>query len=392
VSIIVSKFGGSSTADASMFERIGKILSAHPERRYIVLSAPGASSFVPDKITNLLLSCYDAYAAGGDPAPLVDRIAERFGNISKALSLTDFSDFAHREVTSSLSVSRDHTASRGEYLCALLFSRWSGIPMADAADLIYFRKDGSTDIPLTFSAIRRMQEKHRRAIIPGFYGSMPDGSIHTFPRNGSDITGALVAAGTGADLYENWSDVDGFMTADPRIVSNVVFNPNLSYRQMRSLSKEGAQVLHPDCLAPVSERGIPTLLKNTFDPEGAGTLISDDFSGSVPCVTGKDDFRIARVDHACMKALPDGVSYRCLQDISGNEYVLIKDSDLPNSSSGFTPVACICAFGVDAEKKPRILESVPHLHYFDEDGLIRFITLRNDFKSAVRKIHRILIG
>jgi len=376
--ILTAKFGGSSVADAEGFHRVRKIISGRICRKYIILSAPGRRFAGDDKITDLLLRG----RTDGSARKLVYR---RFSELAASLKL---------EQPENINFSADDAfiASRGEYLCAKLFADFADIPFADAADLIYFDAFGNTDLERTYAAIRRMTDRLPCAVIPGFYGSMPDGSIHTFPRNGSDITGALVAAGTGADLYENWSDVDGFMTADPRIVSNVVFNPNLSYRQMRSLSKEGAQVLHPDCLAPVSERGIPTLLKNTFDPEGAGTLISDDFSGSVPCVTGKDDFRIARVDHACMKALPDGVSYRCLQDISGNEYVLIKDSDLPNSSSGFTPVACICAFGVDAEKKPRILESVPHLHYFDEDGLIRFITLRNDFKSAVRKIHRILIG
>ena len=392
MSIIVSKFGGSSTATPEMFRRLRRIIMDHPDRRYIILSAPGTGIGCNDKITNLLYRCYEQYASTGKMDIPLKEIKRRFSSLSTGLGLPDISPLAESEIKKAVMISSAHTASRGEYLCALLFSRWTGIPMVDAVDIIHFKKDGSTDADKTRSAIEKMTGRYPRAVIPGFYGAMPDGSIHTFPRNGSDISGALVAAGTNADVYENWSDVDGFMSADPSIVEHPIFNAHVSYRQMIKLAREGAQVLHPDCLFPVAGQKIPTLLKNTLDPQGPGTLISDSFTGNVLCVTGKDDYLYCRSDDPGVMGLPENMPIRCFTDPSGREYILIQRSECIDIHSCLSPIACISVFGVSDACRKLIIETIAPKQCFGAADHLKILVPCEAFKNALRLIHRLAVN
>lgn len=261
MAIIACKFGGTSTANADMLKRINAILHENPDRRYVVLSAPGREGTL-GKVTDMLIEARKARS--------VDAVAERFDAMARALEVDmDFRD----ELEAALHGPVPTLLSRGEALCAKLFSRYSGIPYVDAKRVVYFDTRGQLDARRTALALKAMARKYPRAVIPGFYGSDPFGGIVTFPRNGSDITGALVAAGVGAALYENWTDVPGLMTGDPARDPGARVIPEISYADMRRLTRGGAQVLHPDCLDPLEAAGIPTRIRCTMDPHLPGTLV-----------------------------------------------------------------------------------------------------------------------
>ena len=289
---IVCKFGGSSTADAACFRRIRSILHADPRRRFIVVSAPGkliSNSGNPEaeeKMTDLLLRCHTECSRGLDPDPLLKVVFDRYRDIARALELNmdlepEFSRIAQSLPTSDAA----YAASRGEYLCARLLAAYLHLPFVDTAEMVCFDAQGHFDAKRTgtrMQALRTMQY----AILPGFYGSGPDGRICTFPRGGSDITGALVAKAVDASLYENWTDVNGLLSADPGLVANPVLIPEISYKQMELLAQAGANVLQAECLRPTAAAGIPTRIRNTFAPECPGTLISDCMSSTRPCISG----------------------------------------------------------------------------------------------------------
>ena len=281
---IVCKFGGSSTANGAMLRRVLDILRASPARRCVVLSAPGTDADHGEKVTALLERCWDADGKG----PILQKIVERYGAIADALSVPGFRDTVKREIEAALGVSRDCLLSRGEYLCALLFSRFSRFPMIDAAKLVAFDASGELDEAGTQQNFASLAGAvNCPVIVPGFYGVDEGGRVHTFPRNGSDITGALAAAGMGAGLYENWTDVPGLMTADPELVPDARLIRQVGYRQMRMLARAGARVLHPACLDPVAMAGIPTRLRCTEQPDSFGTLIDEKVEGIAPCVAGR---------------------------------------------------------------------------------------------------------
>lgn len=296
--IIVSKFGGSSTANAENLRRIERLVRASPARRCVVLSAPGIDGDHLEKVTAMLERCWDLRKTPAAYAGAVSAVARRFRDICRGLGIPDMTRLVVRSIDRATAVSLPHTLSRGEYLCALAFSRFTGLPMVDAADLIAFDADGTLDEEGTRRGIRRLANPDRPVIVPGFYGSDPAGRIRILPRNGSDISGALIAAGLDADLYENWSDVPGLMTADPAVVPDARLIPHIGYRQMRALSRAGARVLHPACLDPVAMAGIPTRLRNTMQPDSFGTLIDERCDRTIPCIAGQPgaylpDFRPA---------------------------------------------------------------------------------------------------
>ena len=271
--IIACKFGGTSTAGADRFHQILDIVRADPARRIIVLSAPGVAGPSDAKVTDLLARLWRDRQAGLDPSETMAAVVARFQGIAKGLGIKGFDDDVQAELLRALEISGAHTLSRGEYLCARLFSRFSGIPMVDAAQLIHFNAKDEVCFTRTCMAFRELAREYDRVVVPGFYGSGPGGTIVTFPRNGSDITGALAAVGVGADLYENWTDVPGLMTGDPDVDPDARVIPRVTYGEMRRLAGAGARVLHPDCLAPLMHAGIPTRLKCTMRPEEPGTLI-----------------------------------------------------------------------------------------------------------------------
>ena len=270
---IVVKFGGSSLATAGQFEKVAAIIRENPGRRYVVASAPGKRFSGDTKVTDLLYRCYDAACAGQDFAPVLDEIRQRFADIISELQLqVDLApDFAAIEAHLRTSPQRDYMASRGEYLNSRLLAAYLGFSFVDAAQMVLFRADGSFDAEATNTAIGHALVSIDRAVIPGFYGAMPDGTIHTFSRGGSDVTGSIVARAVGAELYENWTDVSGVLAADPRIIEHPHVVDYITYRELRELSYMGASVLHEDAVFPVRRANIPINIRNTNrpqDPEG----------------------------------------------------------------------------------------------------------------------------
>ena len=272
---IVVKFGGSSLATAGQFEKVAAIIRENPGRRYVVASAPGKRFSGDTKVTDLLYRCYDAACAGQDFAPVLDEIRQRFADIISELQLqVDLApDFAAIEAHLRTSPQRDYMASRGEYLNSRLLAAYLGFSFVDAAQMVLFRADGSFDAEATNTAIGHALVSIDRAVIPGFYGAMPDGTIHTFSRGGSDVTGSIVARAVGAELYENWTDVSGVLAADPRIIEHPHVVDYITYRELRELSYMGASVLHEDAVFPVRRANIPINIRNTNRPQDPGTFI-----------------------------------------------------------------------------------------------------------------------
>ena len=273
--IVVTKFGGTSVADAAQFRKIKEIVSSNPERRFIVVSAPGKRFPEDEKVTDLLLDCYEKASAGESFADEFEQIRMRFRDIIDGLKM----DFPLDEELEVLGQSladdpqRDYTASRGEYLTAKIMSKYLGFTFVDPAWCICFDENGQLNTPMTSRTMRASLLPLNRAVIAGFYGADMIGTIHTFERGGSDITGSLAACAVNADLYENWTDVSGLYAADPRIVDDPETVSYMSYRELRTLSYMGASVLHSDAVLSASELEIPINIRNTNKPEDPGTMI-----------------------------------------------------------------------------------------------------------------------
>ena len=271
----VAKFGGTSLASAGQFRKILEIVKGDPARRFIVASAPGKRFPEDEKVTDLLLRCYEAAVRGRDFEALLDRIEERYRDILTGLAL----DFPLKEEIDSLrshlraAPERDYVASRGEYLCARILAEYLNYTFVDPEWCVCFDDDGKLDLPMTRRAMSAALRPLERAVIAGFYGADMRGRVYTLSRGGSDVTGSLAAAAIHADLYENWTDVSGLLAADPRIVEAPKTVKYVSYRELRTLSYMGASVLHTDAVLPVSDMGIPINIRNTDRPEDAGTTI-----------------------------------------------------------------------------------------------------------------------
>ena len=266
----VTKFGGSSMADAGQYRKIRDIILADKERRVVIVSAAGKRFSGDHKITDLLYLCYAHIQYGVDCSQVYEMITSRYLQIRDELGLkVDLeSDFAAlKERLDHKSISQDELVSRGEYFSAKLMAAYLGFQFVDAALWIQFKLDGTVDTEASYKALKRLV-RGNGVVIPGFYGVMPDGRIHTFSRGGSDITGALAAAALNADVYENWTDVSGILMADPRIVDDPQPIGEVTYDELRELSYSGAQVLHEDAIFPVREKNIPLNIRNTNAPMG----------------------------------------------------------------------------------------------------------------------------
>ena len=271
----VVKFGGSSLADANQFRKVGDIIKSDKERRYVVPSAPGKRFSDDIKVTDMLYKCYDEVCGGADALASFLPIAERFNGIISDLGLTISLDREYEEIMTNFKkkAGKDYAASRGEYLNGIILANYLGFQFIDAAKGVFFGPDGEFDADLTDATLASILEGYDCAVIPGFYGANPDGTIRTFSRGGSDFTGSVVARAIKASLYENWTDVPGFAVADPRIVENPKFIDVITYRELRELSYMGATVLHQDAIFPVRNASIPINIKNTNDPSSKGTMI-----------------------------------------------------------------------------------------------------------------------
>ena len=306
---IVTKFGGSSLADAGQFAKVKAILQMDPARLYVVPSAPGRRFKDDDKVTDLLYRCHRQRSAGEDYQDTFDLIAARYMDIAEELGLHCDLGAALDEVNENIAAgaSADYCASRGEYLNGLLLADYLGWRFLDAAQAVKFDAQGVLDSEETNRVLGTLLSDGVPTVVPGFYGALPDGSIHTFSRGGSDITGAIVARAAEADVYENWTDVSGFLMADPRIVTNPREISAITYQELRELSYMGASVLHEDAVFPVHAAGIPTNIRNTNNPEHPGTIISLEapVSGSVPTITGvagRKGFSVISVEKAMMNS------------------------------------------------------------------------------------------
>ena len=271
----VVKFGGSSLASAEQFQKVGKIIKADPDRKYVVPSAPGKRFSEDTKVTDMLYGCYDLAEKGQDFGGALAEIKARYQEIIEGLGLklSLEKEFQTIEKQFLEKAGKDYAASRGEFLNSIIMANYLGFEFIDAATVIFFDEDGNFDAETTDRILSEKLSQCQNAVVPGFYGALPDGKIKTFSRGGSDITGSIVAKAAKVDVYENWTDVSGFMIADPRIIEKSEVIEVITYRELRELSYMGATVLHEDAIFPVRQQGIPINIRNTNAPEDSGTWI-----------------------------------------------------------------------------------------------------------------------
>lgn len=307
--ITIAKFGGSSLADARQFKKVMRIIQADPTRRYVVPSAPGKRGGDDVKITDMLYACHAKAHAGEDFSADLAAVRSRYDGIIADLGLsTDLEDdFAVIQGMLAQGANADYAASRGEYLNGKILADALGVPFLDAAKIIKFKADGALDNQLTYNLIKNILGDMPRAVVPGFYGSLPDGRVKTFSRGGSDITGSLLAWGLHADLYENWTDVSGVLMADPRVIPDAKKVEVITYLELRELSYMGATVLHDEAIFPVRLAGIPIHIKNTNAPEEPGTRIvaqaaDGDEPGSITGVAGRRGFSLINIGKDMMNS------------------------------------------------------------------------------------------
>lgn len=304
----VVKFGGSSLASAEQFAKAGKIIQSDPERRFVVPSAPGKRSEKDTKVTDLLYACYDMVERGEDFRVPLMKITDRFDSIVNGLGLKISLEKEFMAIGEDFrnGAGRDYAASRGEYLNGIIMAAYLGYEFVDAAEVIFFDEDGSFNASRTNEVLSRRLGACESAVIPGFYGAMPDGTVHTFSRGGSDVTGSIVARAIQATCYENWTDVSGFLIADPRIIKDPKPIKTITYRELRELSYMGASVLHEDAVFPVRKAGIPINIRNTNEPDDEGTWIVESTCHhskyTITGIAGKKGFVSVNIDKDMMNA------------------------------------------------------------------------------------------
>lgn len=345
--LIVAKFGGSSLASSEQFRKVKNIVLEDERRRYVVPSAPGKRFSKDYKITDLLYLCHAHAQNSISFDDVFKHIEDRYTSLARELEvridIKKYLDEIKRKIEDGASA--DYTASRGEYLNGLILADYLDYEFVDAAEIIRFKNYGRIDFEATQKAIDERMASVERAVIPGFYGAMPDGKIKTFSRGGSDVTGAIVARCLGAELYENWTDVSGFLMADPNIVEDAKPIEVVTYKELRELSYMGAKVLHEESIFPIRDVCIPINIKNTNKPEDKGTLIVDDdkpisYSGTITGIAGKKGFTVIAVQKMlmnseqgfCRKLLgileSNGVSFENMPSGIDSVSVVIEDTQL----------------------------------------------------------------
>ena len=304
----VVKFGGSSLASAEQNKKVGDIIRADKSRRYVVPSAPGKRFSKDTKVTDMLYQCYAVAESGKDFSSELKAIKERYEEIISGLELQLSLDDEFTVIKDNFAnkAGNDYAASRGEYLNGIIMANYLNYDFIDAAEVIKFDGEGRFDDVTTNEILGKRLKKSDRAVVPGFYGAMPDGSIKTFSRGGSDLTGSIVAKAAKVDMYENWTDVSGFLIADPRIIQNPKTIEAITYKELRELSYMGATVLHEDAIFPIRKEGIPINIRNTNAPEDNGTLIVEATCRhpkyTITGIAGKRGFAAITIEKAMMNS------------------------------------------------------------------------------------------
>ncbi len=356
--VIVAKFGGSSLAESKQFKKVKDIINADERRRFIIPSAPGKRHGKDHKITDLLYMCQQLASHGLNFDEVYSIVENRYEDIRNDLELSLDIGTILKKIKKDIHKggSKDYAASRGEYINAIILSHYLDIPFIDAADIIVFNEKGEFDSQATQGNIEKKLKNIEGGIIPGFYGAMPDGEIKTFSRGGSDITGSIIARGLNAGLYENWTDVSGFLMADPRIVKNPKPIEKITYKELRELSYMGAPVLHEEAIFPVRKAGIPINIKNTNDPNDPGTMIINDLdplthSGTITGIAGKKDFTVISIEKTLM-GMEKGF-FRKLMSVMETNNVAIE-----HMPSSIDSISLIIANSELNSKLDRIIEEI----------------------------------
>ena len=361
MSIKVVKFGGSSLADADHFRQVAAIIKADPDRRYVVPSAPGKREKSDTKVTDLLYRCYDLIKSRSSMESIdacYNEIRARYTSIIADLGLDyDISgelDYVRNAMLHA--AGRGYAASRGEYLNALILAKYLGFDFIDAENVIFFKENGTLDEEKTNAELSAELEKHKYAVIPGFYGGTPNGTVKTFSRGGSDITGSIVAKAAKADLYENWTDVSGFLMTDPRLVNNPCTINEITYRELRELSYMGATVLHEDAVFPVRSAGIPINIRNTNRPQDAGTMIVAHTTGYdsehvITGIAGKKGFSVLTIEKDMMNS-ELGFGRKVLEVLEDHEVCF---EHLP---SGIDTMSVVVASATLEGRRDRLMQAV----------------------------------
>jgi len=354
----VCKFGGTSMADAAALRQSAEIVLSDKSRRYVVVSAPGKRNKDDDKITDLLYAAQKEAAATGDCSRVFAKVENRFREIAAELKIDldigKYLDTVKSDINDGAGA--HYAASRGEYLTALVFAAYLKFDFIDAQNIIKFYSDGAFDAEYTNDLAAETLAKSEYAVIPGFYGTLPSGAIRTFSRGGSDISGAIIARAAKAEVYENWTDVSGFMVCDPKIVPNPQKIDSLTYKELRELSYMGAAVLHPESIFPVRKADIPINIRNTFSPNDSGTVIIPskkyvrDHKRTITGVAGLKAFIAINIEKSMMNS-EIGFARRALSVL---EHFNVSIEHMPSGIDTLSLV--IDSRNVSSETLPLILE------------------------------------
>ena len=370
----VVKFGGSSCASAAQFEKVGQIINADPARRYVVVSAPGKRYNSDTKVTDMLYHAYDLCVNGGDFRKALDDIKKRYDEIVEGLNIKlDLSeDFEIIAAQFDQKAGTDYAASRGEYLNGKVAAAFLGYEFIDAADVIFFDNEGNFLPDETNDVLSKRLAGVERAVVPGFYGSQINGKVKTFSRGGSDVTGSIVAKAIHADIYENWTDVSGFLVADPRIIDRPKVINMITYKELRELAYMGASVLHEDAIFPVRREGIPINIRNTNAPEDPGTMIVESTCAksdyTITGIAGKKGFVGVFIEKDMMNS-EIGFGRKVLQAFEDNN---ISFEHMPSGIDTMTIVVHQSEF---EEKEQRVLAAIHRLAKPDTVNLVTDLAL-----------------
>lgn len=370
----VVKFGGSSLASAEQFCKVGDIIRSDASRRYVVVSAPGKRFSADTKVTDLLYKAYALVEKGEDFSDVLAEIQKRYQEIIDGLGLNLSLDEEFQTIADNFRAhaGSDYAASRGEYLNGIVAANYLGYEYIDPAGVIIFDENGNFDAETTNEILSKRLKGVDHAVISGFYGSYADGRVKTFSRGGSDVTGSIVAKAVRADVYENWTDVSGFMVADPRIIDNPKTINLITYRELRELAYMGASVLHEDAIFPVRKEGIPINIKNTNAPEDPGTMIVESTCNksdyTITGIAGKKGFVGIYIEKDMMN-MEIGFGRRVLQAFEDNN---ISFEHMPSGIDTMTVLVHQSEF---EEKEQQVLSAIHRLVHPDTVNLVTDLAL-----------------